>query len=278
VSDQYIALFSHFISCGAHESWYILDGVANNDMDIQPSILHGDTHAQNYVVFALAYLLGIQLMPRIRGISKLSFFKASAKDKYVNIESLFDESIQWQYIEQQLPEMLRIVLSIKKGIITPSASLRRLNTYNKKNALFIAFQELGKAVRTSFLLRIIDDMELRKIIHRETNKTEQHHAFSDWLFFGNGGIIRHNDLFDQEKILKYHHLVTNLVVLFNTHHMTKALEALKQEGYPIAMDDVTHLSPYHNFGLNLLGSYQPDLKRKLEPIALKLDLHDCGDS
>ena len=68
VSDQYIALFSHFISCGVHESWHILDGVAKNEMNISPDILHGDTHAQNYVVFGLSHLMGIQLMPRIRGI------------------------------------------------------------------------------------------------------------------------------------------------------------------------------------------------------------------
>lgn len=124
------------------------------------------------------------------------------------------------------------------------------------------------------MLRIIDDMELRKIIHRETNKTEQHHAFSGWLFFGNGVVIRHNDLFDQEKILKYHHLVSNLVVLFNGHHMTKALESLKQEGYSIILEDLKHISPYNGYGINLLGSYQPDLKKKLEPMALTLDLTD----
>lgn len=274
VSDKYIALFSHFIACGAHESWYILDGVANNDMDIQPSILHGDTHAQNYVVFGLAYLLGIQLMPRIRGIKHLKFFKPTPNASYKNLGSLFSGTVQWHYIEKHLPDMLRIVLSIKKGTITPSAILRRLNTYSSKNSLYMAFQELGKAVRTLFLLRIIDDIELRKIIHRETNKTEQHHAFSGWLFFGNGGIIRHNDLFDQEKILKYHHLVSNLVALFNTHHMTKALESLKQEGYPIVLEDVKHISPYSGYGINLLGSYQPDLKKKLEPMAITLDLTD----
>ncbi|ABC30080.1 hypothetical protein HCH_03325 [Hahella chejuensis KCTC 2396] len=34
------------------------------------------------------------------------------------------------------------------------------------------------------------------------------------------------------------------------------------------------MSPYHSFGTNLLGSYHPDLKKKLDPIALKLDLNE----
>lgn len=271
VSDQYIALFSHFISCGMHESWFILDGVAQNALDIKPQILHGDTHAQNFVVFGLAYLLGIQLMPRIRGIKHLTFFKADRKTTYQNIEALFDEVIQWKCIEKSLPEMLRIVVSIQRGKITPSAILRRLNTYSQKNDLCRGFQELGKFARTIFLLKCISDPELRKIIHRETNKSEQLNAFLDWLFFGNGGVIRENNRFNQEKIVKYHHLVSALVVLFNTHHMTKALESLRKNGFPINKDDVKHLSPYHTSGINLLGNYHPDLSKPLEPIKTELD-------
>ena len=37
--------------------------------------LHGDTQAQNFPVFALSYLLGIELMPRIRNIHDLTFYR-----------------------------------------------------------------------------------------------------------------------------------------------------------------------------------------------------------
>ena len=168
--------------------------------------------------------------------------------------------------------MLRIVLSIKTGKISPSAILRRLNTYSQRDALYRAFQELGKVARTLFLLRYISDTELRKVIHRETNKSEQYNDFSGWLFFGNNGVIRHNNRFDQEKIIKYHHLVGALVVLFNTHHMTKAIDELIQEGYPINVEDLKHISPYQRFFINLLGNYSPDLKKKLEPIRKTLNI------
>ncbi len=66
VSDTYIALFSHFILCGVWEAVYILDGLLKNDSAIQPDTVHADTQGQSAPVFALAYLLGITLMPRIR--------------------------------------------------------------------------------------------------------------------------------------------------------------------------------------------------------------------
>lgn len=65
VSDTYIALFSRFIPCGVYEAIYILDGLLKNDSDIKPVEITGDTQAQNAVVFGLAHLLGIRLMPRI---------------------------------------------------------------------------------------------------------------------------------------------------------------------------------------------------------------------
>ncbi len=55
-----------FIPCGVHEAIYILDGLLKNDSDIKPVEVTGDTQAQNAVVFCLAHLLGVRLMPRIR--------------------------------------------------------------------------------------------------------------------------------------------------------------------------------------------------------------------
>ena len=48
VSDKFIALFSHFISCGTYEGTHILDGLMTNTSDIRPDTIHGDTQAQSY--------------------------------------------------------------------------------------------------------------------------------------------------------------------------------------------------------------------------------------
>ena len=85
VSDNYIALFSHFIPCGVWETVYILDGLMNNESDIQPDTLHADTQGQNLPVFGLAYLLGIKLMPRIRNWTDLKLFRPSKDSKYEHI-------------------------------------------------------------------------------------------------------------------------------------------------------------------------------------------------
>lgn len=42
VADTYVALFSHFISCGTWEAVYILEGLLQNQSEIQPQQIHAD--------------------------------------------------------------------------------------------------------------------------------------------------------------------------------------------------------------------------------------------
>jgi integrase len=43
VSDNYIALFSHFIPCGVWEAVYLLDSLLSNISDVKPDTIHADT-------------------------------------------------------------------------------------------------------------------------------------------------------------------------------------------------------------------------------------------
>lgn len=67
---------------------------------VGPDTVHGDTHAQSAPVFALAHLLGINLMPNIRDVKDLVFYRADRRRRYKNIESLFRASIDWALIER----------------------------------------------------------------------------------------------------------------------------------------------------------------------------------
>jgi TnpA family transposase len=266
VSDKFIALFSHFISCGTYEGIHILDGLMSNESDIRPDTIHGDTQAQSYPVFALAHLLGIQLMPRIRGIQDLKFHRPQAGAVYQNINALFSDVIDWQLIELHLPAMLRVAVSIKTGKITPSAILRRLGTYSRKNKLYFAFVELGKVIRTMFLLSYIGDVGLRKVIHAETNKSEQFNGFAGWSFFGGEGIIAENIRHEQRKVIKYNHLVANMIILHNVVGMTGVLRELRDEGTEITPEILGGLAPFRTAHINRFGDYTLDFRRKIGPL------------
>jgi TnpA family transposase len=237
-----------------------------NGSDIKPDTIHGDTQAQNAPVFGLAYLLGINLMPRIRGLKKLLFFRPDGKTRYRHIDQLFSDSINWELIDTHLPDMLRIALSIKAGKITPSTILRRLGTKSRKNKLYFAFRELGRVIRTIFLLKYIGDVEIRKKVHAATNKSEEFNNFAQWLFFGSEGIISDNVRHEQRKIIKYNHLVANMVILHNVEAMTRVIRELQEEGMQITQEVLAGLSPYRTHHVNRFGDYTLNLDREVRPM------------
>jgi TnpA family transposase len=274
VSDTYIALFSRFIPCGVWEAVYILDGLLKNDSAIKPEEVSGDTQAQNTVVFDLSHLLGIRLMPRIRQWKRLTLYRPNHEDTYEHINGLFSADIDWDLIATHLPDMLRIVLSIKTGTITASTILGKLNTYSHKNKLFLAFQELGRVIRTGFLLQYLGDPELRATIQQATNKCESFHHFAKWVAFGNAGIIPTNNRREMRKYIKYNHLLANLLIFANVALLSQALTELVEEGHVIDMEAVAMLSPYITQHIIRFGRYQMNRDRRPKPIIYDVPLPD----
>jgi TnpA family transposase len=154
-------------------------------------------------------------MPRIRNWKDLKLFRPAKETCYTHIDELFSDTINWDVIETHLPDMLRVVLSIKAGRITASTLLRKLGTYSRKNKLYVAMRELGRVVRTVFLLKYLSDPTLRRTIQGATNKSEAFNKFIQWVSFGGGGLIAENDRDEQRKLIKYNHLVANCLIFHN---------------------------------------------------------------
>jgi len=270
VADSYVALFSHFIPCGTWEAIYIIEGLLKNKSDIQPTIIHGDTQAQSASVFALSYLLGIKLMPRIRNWQNLVFYRADKGTVYQHINSLFTGVINWELISTHWSDLLRVVISIRTGKISSAMLLRKLSNYSRKNKMYQAFRELGRVIRTIFLLQFISDQNLRKQITAATNKIEAYNGFSQWFFFGGEGVIATNDPDEQEKIIKYGDLVANAVIFHNVVDLTELLLQLKREGVFWDKEDLVALSPYLTSQIKRFGDYLIDFE--VLPQALNDDL------
>ena len=256
VSDTYIALFSHFIPCGVWEAIYILDGLMRNESDIQPDTLHGDTQAQSTPVYALAFLLGIKLLPRIRNWKKLRFYKADSSHNYRHINDLFThERIDWALIARHLPDMFQVAQSIKAGVISPSTILRKLGTASRKNRLYYAFRELGRVIRTISLLEYLTDADLQRLVNAMTNKTELFHDFAKWAYFAED-TIQENVRDEQVKIIKYNHLIANLLIFHNVYSMTRILNELESKGVVITPEMLSALSPFRTAHINRFGIYE----------------------
>ncbi|GAV41726.1 Tn3 family transposase [Streptomyces acidiscabies] len=259
ISDTYIALFTHFIPCGVWEAVYIIEGLLKNASELQPTTIHADTHGQSYPVFALAHLLGFDLMPRIRNWKDLTFYRPTKQAKYVHIDALFGEAganvIDFALIESQFKHLMRIAVSVREGSLSSTLLLKRLRSGSKRNATYTAFREVGRVIRTVQLLKYLSDPAMRRRVTAATNKVEAYNGFLQWLYFGNQGIIADNDPVEQEKAMKFAALLTNTVIFHQATDIAMVVRELQAEGWKIEPEDLAEISPYITENVKRFGEY-----------------------
>jgi TnpA family transposase len=211
-------------------------------------------------------------MPRIRNWKDLNLYRVDKKTKYTNIDSMFCEAeIDWELLEKHWKDLMQVIISVKLGGVSSSFILSKLNSYNNQNRLYKAFQELGKVIRTIFLLDYVSNKELRQTITATTNKIESYHTLEDWIRFGSRYLVASNDPDEMEKAVKHNDLIANCIMLQNVIDISDVCHALIQEGYTITAEDLSHMSPYITEQIKRFGEYVLDLARRPANLYLTRD-------
>ncbi|MFD3553846.1 Tn3 family transposase [Streptomyces goshikiensis] len=178
----------------------------------------------------------------------------SKQADYVHIDALFGEVgknvIDFDRIESQFRHLMRVAVSVREGTISSSTLLKRLRSGSSKDATYAAFREVGRVIRTVQLLRYLTDAPLRRRVTAATNKVESFNRFSQWIGFGNHGVIADNDPVEQEKAMKFNALLTNAVIFHNALDIAAAAG-----GGTIDPEDLAHISPYLTEHINRFGEY-----------------------
>jgi len=69
-----------------------------------------DSHGQSDVAFAFCHLLGFDLLPRLKGISKKKLYRVEAgrPGDFPNLQPILTRPINWDLIAKQYDEMVMI--------------------------------------------------------------------------------------------------------------------------------------------------------------------------
>ena len=154
--------------------------------------------------------------------------------------------------------LLRVAGSLKLGWVTASLLISKLQAGARENVLSRALRDLGRLVKTQFILRWIENPDYRRRIHRQLNKGEALHAVRRFLFFAHQGKVQRRQADQQTNQVLCLNLVTNAIVTWNTVYMNAAIERLRAEGRIGRDIDLGHLSPA------LYGHVNPYAKYRFE--------------
>ena len=255
VSDRYAPFHSKVISATAGEAAHVLDGLLHHAADLAIEEHHVDGGGVSDHVFALCHLLGFRFAPRIPNIGKRRLHLFRGQDPGTALGPFVASRIDADLIESHWPDLLRLAVSIRTGVVSASLMLERLGAYPRANGLALALREIGRLERTLFTLDWIESPEQRRRATRELNKGEAENALKRAIFFHRVGRIRDHGLQAQSHRASAVNLVACAIVLWNTTYLQAAIERLSAAGRPVPDEHLAHLSPLGWRHINLTGDY-----------------------
>ena len=128
---------------------------------------------------------------------------------------------------------------------------------------------LGRIIKTLYLLNYIDDEDYRRHILTQLNKGESRHSLARTVYHGRRGEMYEKYREGQEDQLNALGLATNAIVLWNTVYMQAALDYLRSQGEVIKEEDEARLSPLGRKHINFLGHFSFALPQVVEQGALR---------
>ena len=230
IDERHLLFYSTVISSSEREAAYVIDGLLHNEA-VKSDIHSTDSHGTTLVVFAVTYLLGFTFAPRLKTLSKHQLYSFEKKKTYSEkgCAILPDAYINPQIIEENWDSILRFVATIKLKRTTASQLFKRLNSYSNQHPLYQALKEFGKIIKTLFILRYVDDLELRQSIEKQLSKIEQSQKFAKAIAFGNNQEFSEGDKQMQDIIANCRRLLENMVICRNYLYLTQRLTALNSE-------------------------------------------------
>jgi len=246
MSDQFSVYNTNAISCAPRESLYVIDGILDNNTILAIKEHTTDTEGYTEHVFALCYLLGIQFMPRIKNLKSQQLYRIEKGKNFENIDVLLNKTINMELIAEQWDQMVRVVASLKNKLSPAHEVVRRLAKDSPSDKLTKAFTQLGRLVKTEYILRYITDEDLRNKVQRQLNKGEHRHALSRWIFFANQGKFQVGDYEEIMNKASCLSLVSNAVLYWNTVKIGNIIDQLRKNGEGIDNESLSHISllPY----------------------------------
>jgi len=236
-----------------------LEGLLEQETSLEPVEIIADTAGTSDVVFGLFWLLGYQFSPRLADVGETRFWRIDKTADYGALNGLARQRINTRLIERNGDDMLRVAGSLKLGTVKASELMRSLLRSKKPSTLARAIGELGRIPKTLYLLSYVDDENYRRHILTQINRHENRHQLSKVTFHGQRGEIKKRYREGQEDQLSALGLVVNVIVLWNTIYMEKALKQLSSQGMEVKDSDVQRLWPLNYKHINFLGRYSFNL-------------------
>ncbi|WP_007517809.1 Tn3 family transposase [Pseudofrankia saprophytica] len=255
LSDQFSGLHGILIPGTQRDSFYILDGLLEQETALRPVEVTSDTHGASEMTFGLFRLLGYQFSPRLADAGSATLYRADPGADYGPLNPLTRDRINLGQIAANWDDVLRVAGSLHSGTIKASEVLRVLAPGGKPTPTGKAIMEIGRLDRSAYLSTYFADELLRRRVNTQLNRQESRHNLARKIFHGQKGELRQSYREGQEDQLGALGLILNIVVLWNTVYFQQIIDEMRAEGTHVRNEDIARLSPLKFAHINFHGRY-----------------------
>jgi TnpA family transposase len=265
VEERSVCIYSQLKSCSSSEVAAMIEGVLRHETEMDVEKNYVDSHGQSEVGFAFCYLLGFELLPRLKYLKKQRLYRSrpqSDGEPYAHIQAILTRPIQWELIAAQYDEMIKFATALRLGTADAESLLRRFTRSNVQHLTYKALAELGIALKTRFLCDYLRLESLRREIHEGLQVIEHWNSANNFILYGKGGEFASNKLEDQEIAMLSLHLLQVSLVYISTLLIQQVLSEPAWQGRLTAAD-LRALTPLLRAHVNPYGTFTLDMSERL---------------
>jgi len=224
IDNRHLLFHSTVFSSSEREAPYVIDGLYQNDV-VKSDIHSTDTHGYSESIFGVTHLIDLYFAPRIANLKSqiLYSFKKIKYYKDKGYKLLPTKYVKYDLIKKHWDDILRMIATIKLRKVTASQLFKRLSSYSKNHPLYRAIKAFGQIIKSIFILRYINDVNLRQAIQRQLNIGEHSNQFSKAVFYGNSQDFDYETREEQEIAEGCKRLIKNAIICWNYIYLSNLL-------------------------------------------------------
>ena len=136
----------------------MLDGVLYHESDLDLEEHYTDTHGYTEINFAAFGMVSMRFCLRIRSLHRQRIYCADPGRDHGVLEPVLKrgrQAVNFRLIAEQWDRIGQFYAAFPAGHATASAALQRLNRFQASNRFYVANRELGRALKTAFVLAVL---------------------------------------------------------------------------------------------------------------------------
>jgi len=221
------------IGLNEYEGHGLYDIVCGNKSNIPINYVTGDNHSINPINFVVLDSVDVGYLPSIKNIKHeteklysnkpISLYTGLIKPKDQIDSSLINSNKRW---------ITRVLLSLIMQENTQTTIIRKLSSHDRYAKLQAALYEYNKIFKSTHVLNMINDLELRKAIKAARNRTEAYHQLQGRIRKVYQGIFKGKKIIDNAISSHATRLLANCIIAYNSTLLNSIYQKMIAEKAP----------------------------------------------